>query len=313
MFINKPFQSTYNSSSYIFKDSIERVFEVFRNPIYLEKAYEKYGLQINPKNNPRDKFDTKGAVFDHYLKKSDSYCQLIVENSCNEENRKMLQIRSINVTPFNFTYRLKMCFYWCSIMNQTILFEEVLFLHNRQDYFTQELLKTYDAQKEIRCKAVESFLKEFTFKLNQCESVIIDREFEETSKSVLNMNKFIKLSPSMGDKVILSNMNCKVGSEILLFSEGEKSCLKVIRNEMMDDKVFFELELINHGKTRKMPKQILQFTLIRIAEDKTFLSFVHVFVDPIRFSTISKMETNKKKILFDLKKNLEKTKKHRSN
>ena len=216
-------------------------------------------------------------LFDHYLKKSDSYCQLIVENSCNEENRKMLQIRSINVTPFNFTYRLKMCFYWCSIMNQTILFEEVLFLHNRQDYFTQELLKTYDAQKEIRCKAVESFLKEFTFKLNQCESVIIDREFEETSKSVLNMNKFIKLSPSMGDKVI------------------------------------FELELINHGKTRKMPKQILQFTLIRIAEDKTFLSFVHVFVDPIRFSTISKMETNKKKILFDLKKNLEKTKKHRSN
>jgi hypothetical protein len=151
-------------------------------------------------------------------------------------------------------------------------------------------------------------LKEFTFKLNQCESVIIDREFEETSKSVLNMNKFIKLSPSMGDKVILSNMNCKVGSEILLFSEGEKSCLKVIRNEMMDDKVFFELELINHGKTRKMPKQILQFTLIRIAEDKTFLSFVHVFVDPIRFSTISKMNKNKQRILQEFKTNTEKRK-----
>ena len=50
----------------------------------------------------------------------------------------------------------------------------------------------------------------------------------------------------------------------------------------------------------------MKFTFIKISDKETFLSFVHDFIEPIKYSTISKMENIKKKILLELKKNLEK-------
>ena len=312
MFHHNQYQTSILLSNHIFKDSIERIYEVFRNPTYLEQAFQKFNLQITPLNNPNDKFDTKNATFNYALLSSNISCKLIVEHSINEEHYKLIQIRSISEYPCEFVYRLKLIFYWCSIMKQTVYKEEVTLLYKHSDYLTQELINTYDEQANMRFKIIDKYLKEFTFKLNQCESVIINSNFEETCKGVSNMNVFIQLSPSLGDRVILSNMNNKVGSEILLVIEGEKTYFKIIRNEYVEDKLFFELEIIDKEHKRKMPKQIVQFTLIKITEKQTFLSFVHVFIDPIRFSTISKMETNKKKILSDLKKNLERITKCRS-
>ena len=52
----------------------------------------------------------------------------------------------------------------------------------------------------------------------------------------------------------------------------------------------------------------LQEGLIKIKDNQTFISFVHEFIDPIRFSTISKMNKNKQRILQEFKTNTEKRK-----
>lgn len=291
MYKGKPYISSFYSSSYIFKDSLDRVFEVYRNPMLLCKAQERYSVQIKTMTHCNDMFDTVGATFEYRLKDG-VFCELTVENSINEDNYKMIQIRSNQVYPYNFNYRTKMSFYWCTLNNQTVLFEEVYFYH-RQDPFLDELFLTYSSQMELRCKLIDLFLQTLTFNLNQCESVIISRNYKDVVNSVLNWNIFIQLSPTIADKVIIKGNAFNVGSAVTLINRNEKNILKVVRNEEIVDKRYYELVLGANNK--KAPKQVLKFTFIKISDRETFLSFVHDFIEPIKYSTISKMESIKKK------------------
>lgn len=309
MYKGKPYITSYFSSSYVFKDSIDRVFEVYRNPELLMRAQEKFSVQIKPLDNSSDMFDTVGASFAYTLV-GGVFCELTVENSTNEENYKMIQVRSNKVYPLNCNYRIKMCFYWCSLNYQTVLFEEVSFFH-RQDPFLEELFFTYPAQMELRSKIIEHFLQELTFNLIQYESVIIRRQYKDVVNSVVNWNIFIQLSPTVADKVNIKGNAFKIGSSVTLYYKKEKSILTVVRNEEIEDKRYYELVL--GEKNKKAPRQILKFTFIKVSENDTFLSFVHEFIEPIKFSIISKMEKNKKKILNELKRNLEKKCKKNSN
>lgn len=302
MYKGKPYITSYYSSSYVFKDSIDRVFEIYRNPDLLMKAQEKFRVKIKSLDKPSDMFDKVGASFIYTLV-GGVFCELTVENSANDENYKMIQIRSSKVYPLNCNYRIKMCFYWCSLNYQTVLFEEVTFFH-RQDPFLEELFPTYPSQMELRCKIIEHFLQGLTFNLIQYESVIIRRQYNDIVNSIVNWNIFIQLSPTVADKVDIKGNAFNIGSSVTLYYKKEKSILTVVRNEEIEDKRYYELVL--GEKNKKIPKQILKFTFIKVSENDTFLSFVHEIIEPIKFSIISKMEKNKKKILSELKRNLEK-------
>ena len=75
--------------------------------------------------------------------------------------------------------------------------------------------------------------------------------------------------------------------------------MKVVRNEEIVDKRYYELVLGANNK--KAPKQVLKFTFIKISDREIFLSFVHDFIEPIKYSTISKMESIKNSIRIEEK------------
>ena len=143
-----------------------------------------------------------------------------------------------------------MCFYWCSLNYQTVLFEEVSFFH-RQDPFLEELFFTYPSQMELRSKIIEHFLQELTFNLIQYESVIIRRQYKDVVNSVVNWNIFIQLSPTVADKVNIKGNAFKIGSSVTLYYKKEKSILTVVRNEEIEDKRYYELVL--GQKNKKAP------------------------------------------------------------
>jgi hypothetical protein len=308
MYRYNQYATKYLSSSFIFKDSIERVFEVYRNPQCMEKAFEKYNLTIYSLRNPSDKFDCLNASFIYCFINSNIRDEFTVESIVNDENRKMIQLQAKNIFPFNYSYKIRLSFYWCNIMNQTVFSEEVFLYQTKIDSYLNDMFNTYQLQMKTRCKIVEKFLKEFTFNLTQFESIIINEDFNIICKYIRHFKLFAKFAPSIANKVIVKGDSSQVGCEIVLYNEQDRNNLKLIRNEIIDDKLFYELEYINKGYSEKIPKQLVKFMLIKIKDDQTFISFVHEFIDPIRFSTISKMNKNKQRILQEFKTNTEKRK-----
>lgn len=301
----RPFRSTYFSSFYTFTDSIERVFEVYRNPSILEKCQEEFKVSIQSKRSKKDFLDTIGATFIYNINNQILY-ELMIEDSVDEENYKMIQACSLKVTPFDCHYRMKLSFYWSTLTHQTILFEEIWFIHFQERTFYAFLFQSYNPQMQLRCKVVENYLKKSTFLLSQLESVLIETEFNEVCRSVIDWKRFVKLSPEVSDKVILQGDPSKLDSIIILIHKNEKSYLKVIKNEENNGKRNYELvynSLTDHKKSG--PKQLLKFNMVKISETITFLSFVHEFLEPIDYTAIIKMQSKKKKILSDLKLNLE--------
>lgn len=298
-----PYISTCYSSTYIYNDSLERVYEVFNKPELLEKAQEQYSIEIQRTRNPDDLFDSIGATF-IYTVKNGMCCTLLVEDSKNEENYKMIQISSLKVYPLNCIYRMKLSFYWCNLTKQTVLYEEVCFFH-RKDPDLEELFPYYHSQMVLKAKLIENFLREFTFNLNQCESVIINVPYKEVSNILNDWTQFVRLSPDIAEEVQIKSDPKQIGGIIVLLNRKERSFLTVVKNEESppNEKRFYDLVLSQ--KNKKAPKQFVKFSVIKIREEITFLSFMHEFIDPIRFTTISKMEKIKRKILRDLKINME--------
>ena len=294
-------RTTYHCSSYVFKDSIDRVYEALRNPKCYERIYKKYNFKILSLRNESDLLDDRGARFRISSKQKILY-EIQILDSKNEDNYKMLESKSTKVYPFEFSYIMKLSLYWCNIMKQTVVFEEIRFFYPHGLNIEDE--NEYLSQMELRFNIIAKYLEKSTYDLNQVESVIINSKFDEVCETVVNWNKFIKLSPIIGDKVIIKGDYKKVGCKISLYSGKEVTKFTVVRNEENEGKKYYEL-LLNQGKDVTAPKQYIKFLIININNDQTFLSFTHEFIEPIKYSKVSKMSNVKKTILCELKKNLE--------
>ena len=296
----KRYKSSYLCSTYVFKDSINRVYEVIRGPEHLEKTFKKYNCKIKSLRKESDLFDDIGASFRITLNKVLSY-EIIIIEAKNEDNYKMIKCKSTKVYPFNFNYIMKHSLYWCNITKQTVLFEEISFIYPEWEKNQDETF--YKSQMQLKFSIIEKYLEKSTVDLNQTESVIINSKFDEVVESVQNWNKFIQLSPKIGDKVIISGDYTKVNCKIRLYSGNEVNKFTVVRNEETYGKKYYELMFDHHNS--KAPKQFLKFLFIDINNKQTFLSFAHEFIEPIKFSRIAQMEKLKKFILMELKQNLE--------
>lgn len=299
-------RTTYHCSSYVFKDSIDRVYEALRNPQCYERIFKKYNFKILSLRNESDFFDDLGACF-RIISKHKILYEIQIIDSKNEDNYKMLESKSTKVFPFEFSYIMKLSLYWCNIMKQTVVFEEIRFFYQHGLNIEEE--NEYLSQMELRFNTVAKYLEKSTYDLNQVESVIINSKFEDVCEAVLNWNKFIILSPKIGDKVIIKGDYKKVGCKISLYSGKEVTKFTVIRNEDIEGKKHYEL-LLDQGKAVNAPKQFLKFLIININNVQTFLSFTHEFIEPIKYSKISKMSSIKKFILAELKQNLENVQKN---
>ena len=294
-------RSSYHCSSYVFKDSIDRVYEALRNPRCYERIFKKYNFKILSLRNESDLFDDLGACFRIISKQKILYDIQIIDSK-NEDNYKMLESKSTKVFQFEFSYIMKLSLYWCNIMKQTVVFEEIRFFYPHGLNIEEE--NAYLSQMELRFNTIAKYLEKSTYDLNQVESVIINSKFEDVCEAVVNWNKFITLSPKIGDKVIIKGDYKKVGCKISLYSGKEVSKFIVIRNEDIEGKKYYEL-LLDQGKAVNAPKQYLKFLIININNIQTFLSFTHEFIEPIKYSKISKMSSIKKFILAEVKQKLE--------
>ena len=88
------------------------------------------------------------------------------------------------------------------MLKQTVLLEEILFIYNTHTNITNHE-NEYLSQVESKFNLIERYLAKCTYGLSQTESIIITAKYKDVCESVINWKKFIRLSPLVGNSVII--------------------------------------------------------------------------------------------------------------
>jgi hypothetical protein len=288
--------------SYVFKDHIERVFEIFKNKESGTEIYKDFMDYLYITKG--DDFATKGNEL-KFQWKDTLTVDMLVKDVIDTLNYKKVHFQTLKVQPLGINYEVIYHYYWNTIERTTLYFVETIFDN-------PEILKyvnsTYNQVEKIAiCKKAEKLLQKSTSLLTQMESVVILKNIQSVWNVITDWNIFKKYCPMVCESVSYEGSSEALNTKMhLLNGSMEKTCeyhLKVIESRVGENQRNYTLDL--YDGVPKSPQQELQFLLIDINEKCTFLSFKHVFKQPIKYDLIYAIQKDKKQILSLLKKNLE--------
>jgi hypothetical protein len=286
---------------YVFKDHIERVWHCFKTPEIYEKAVKPQADKMTIIKG--SDYSEVGTTVE-FNWKNEIFSVFEVKEVINTKNYKMIKLYSTKLEPLDFKYTYISHFYW-NTNDQTTLFKNELIFDNF------EALKIidfkYNKQEKLdTCRNLENFLSQKTDDLYQFESILINVELDILWKVITDWRLFQKHVSFIAEEVQIQGDPVQIGSIIHIKhnSKNSKYSLKVLKVENEIEKKDYELELFDAHPT--CPEQILKFSLLAINKNHTLLSFKHEFKEMIKYNLINSIAEEKKNILLELKKKMEK-------
>jgi ribosome-associated toxin RatA of RatAB toxin-antitoxin module len=286
---------------YVFKDHIDRVWDCFKSPeIYVEALKQQANTMTITKGSDYSEvgttveFNWKNEIFNVFE----------VKEVINTKNYKMNKLYSTKLEPLDFKYTYINHFYW-NTHDQTTLYKNELIFENF------DALKIIDfkfnkQEKFNLCKYIESYLSQKLDDLFQYESILINVDLDTLWQVVTDWRLFQRHVPFIAEEINIQGNPTDVGAVINVRhnAKNNKYSLKVLKVENEIDKKEYDLELFDAQPV--CPKQILKFSLLAINKNHTLLSFKHEFKEMIKHNLINSIAEEKKNILLELKKKLEK-------
>jgi ribosome-associated toxin RatA of RatAB toxin-antitoxin module len=285
------------SVSYIFKDYIDRVFECFKRCEIINDIYKCDSLSIKGGD-----WATKGAEIESTWR--GLVQKFRVEEVKDTQYYKCIVYDIYKIIPVDITYKTYYHFYWNTIEKTTLYVVETVFQNPDHLEFVD---KTYNQVEKIGiCKMVEKYLQTSIMHLNQMESAIINLSIDKVWDVVTDWRVFKKFCPMICDNVVYDSSPMEINSQMHIFSEQSTSefHLRVKEISICDEERNYILDYVD-GKP-KSPDQELHFKFISINKTSTFLSFKHIFKQPIKYELLYIIQKDKKQILSLLMKNMEK-------
>ena len=292
------------SSTYSYKDSIKRVWDIFKN---LEKISPEFtelrgsckfliGSNTYELNNEFN-MDWYNSTLLHLT------CIQIIE----EENYKKICWR-IRAETWNFYYNYSYIVHFNTIQKNCVVIWDIVYDDFENLPFNQETLINYHKIILDTFKKYETFLKKSTEYLNQSESIIINREKEIIWNIITDWRILHNIVPEVADEVECEGDPHEIGSIIKMkFASKDVECkLKVIYFNCVKEEEKWEYHLESFEGKPRVPNQLIIFNVIDVSENMCYLSFKHEFKQNVKYDMIQLIGNDKKKILIGLKNYLEK-------
>jgi hypothetical protein len=220
------------------------------------------------------------------------------------ETYKRITFYTRKVKPYDLKYTLNFTFYWNSVESSTLFVHEMIF-DNPESMKVIDL--NHDKKEKLEMfQAIEKILKQRTEDIVQLETILIRKNIKEVWETILDWNKFKALVPMIADSVSYEGPVGQVGSLIHCKDATKKVefDLKIILCDSSDsDNYQHHLECV--GTSLRCPMQKLEFSLVKISVNNTFLEFKHKFKENVTDEHIQTVSKSKVKILTNLKKGLE--------
>ncbi len=156
--------------TYVYKDSIQRVFDCYRTPRIFHSVLKHAGTIEIKKGEFYSEIGTVVVLGWKNVFSVEFEVQAVVD----KENYKMLKYYTTKVEPFDLKYTLCFHFYWNSVENCTLFVHEMTFDNS-------EALKTLDLNHDRKEKleifqGIEKILLKLSKDLFQDESILIETD-----------------------------------------------------------------------------------------------------------------------------------------
>lgn len=287
-------------STYVYKDTIKRVFQCYSQPeIFNRVLYKANIIKLKKGTN----YAEKGAI----LKLEwNNLFQVTFEiiDVVDMETYKKITFYTKKIKPYNIKYTLNFIFLWNSIESTTVFIHEMIF----DDPESLKILdKGHDNKEKMEMfKGIEKILKERVEDLIQIETILIKKNMNYVWEVVTDYHKLQSKVPIMAEQVSYEGPKGKVGTVVHIIDSKNKieyDLKNIVRDQSNPECWQNSLECINSSP--RCPFQVVHWTFIKISSNNTFLEFKHCFKENIPADYLPRLSKHKINILNDLKKSLE--------
>jgi hypothetical protein len=283
-------------SSYVYKDTIKRVFDCYRLPEIFNRVMYKADL-IKLKNGTH--YAEKGAILKLGWKNLFQVTFEIID-VVDTETYKKITFYTKKVKPYNLKYTLNFIFLWNSIESTTVFVHEMIF----DDPEAKKVLDNSHDLKEKKemFKGIEKILKERVEDLIQIETILIKRNMNYVWDSVTYYDKLKRMVPAMAEHISIEGFKGQVGTIVHINDpiKGIEYDLKVIKRDQSNpDSWQISFECLNSRP--KCPLQVIDWTFVKISANNTFVEFKHCFKENIPADYLQRLSKHKMQVLSDLK------------
>jgi hypothetical protein len=278
--------------NYIFNDTIDRVFELFKNPIHYQQIHSPFISEF--KTHKGSGLDHPGSIFE-FKWKNEIKINFKVKEVINRNDFKMIKVKVFKVIPDNNKkYTIYYKFRWISVDKITQFTHLCEFKENESFSFYQV---QYDKQEKLKLfKNAACYLETLQFGRSQCESIVLDIAMTSLWEIVTDISRLIAYCPILADSVEIKGGVMIVSKQGVLtpFTENLK-----IQNDESCEYVIKQVP-----ETPESTANEIHFNLINLSTGRCLLILKHVFNGPLPDLSFSDLSILKQKILVTLKQSI---------
>jgi hypothetical protein len=200
---------------------------------------------------------------------------------------------------YGFTYDYSYAVFSNTSDNSTLLIWEWENDNPEICLMTSKMIDGFKSTRYDMIKRWEKFLSSSTDDLNQFESIIIYCDRKSAFDVISNWTVLREVAPTIADNVEYEGVPTELNTKLKISFVAKKMIcyLKVIKcdNDELSNEWLYHLECYD-GKP-KVPLQEIHFSVVKIKDDSCYLSFRHVFKQPVKIEIIDTISTEKRNIL----------------
>jgi len=222
------------STSYLFKDHIDRIWKIFTTK---ETFLKIFGEDLDYFQYKVGNSFTEGTVF-CYRWKDMLFIDVKIEQIIENNNYKMIKFYGHSVFPIDVKFKVAFHFYWNTVEETTFYIHDVIcedpesiLIYNYQNNEEERLLI---------CKRVEKLLFEDFYSLNQTESILINLSLKKVWNIITDWRIFKLFEPNIAEEVEYfgdprtENTEMKISNQ----SKNNYNKLKIIKaNLLINDNI----------------------------------------------------------------------------
>lgn len=290
-----------NSFSHVFNLSLDLLYSIFISPKFLPYVFFNKSELLSMKKNT-DMADEGNEIT---LRIINQYTFTFkVEKTINKKNFKSFTHRCISSSAMFASFIVTFNFFWNSIDKNT-LFE--IDISITDSLYKNSILNYVQAHQNKMFKNLEEYFENNISNLEQKESISFNCDIDTIWNYFKNF-EHLKIFFGGIDKIakIKIKQDESNNNQYIVDDENVNNCLtlQIEFLEETDSKKEINISIIKSNI--QIPKQKINLRILKIFEEKTFIIFTHIILQYIDNDILESYSTLKQKILWNIKKEIEK-------
>lgn len=227
-----------------------------------------------------------------------------VENKISRPNFKSFTHRCINSPTMFASFIVIFNFFWNSLEKNTVFEIDIKILDS---LYKNSILNYVISHHNKIFKNVEDYFEENINNLEQSESISINKDINAIWSYLSDVNNLRIFFGGVDNVSKVSIQRKDLSNEYIVVDDIKNSTIHLKIDYVLNEDYDREVDIEVLSSSVKIPKQNIRLRLLEIEEKRTFIYFLHILLQYVDNDILESYCKLKQKILWDLKKEFEKS------